>query len=381
MNSHCMHNPHRWRAGAIVFAAALAFGTPVHGAPAPDARATALIAELGLKASPVAARDLPGWKAPKRIVVTRVDAKRMAQLQAVAPGVELVSIGEDGALPAQVAGAEAVIGRCDPEILEGAKAVHWLQVTWAGVEECVQTPGLAKRGIVLTNMQRMMGPPIAEHAIALTMALARNLPQYARYQHAGEWKRGEGDRARMHEIGGRTMLVVGLGGIGTEIARRAHALGMRVIATRNSSREGPAFVAKVGLPEELLALAAEADVVVNATPLTRETTGIFNQAFFDAMKPGGYFVNIARGGSVVTDALVAALRSGRLAGAGLDVTDPEPLPAKHALWSMPNVLITPHVSSSSEAQSERNWLLVTENVRRYVAGEPLLNVVDIERGY
>jgi phosphoglycerate dehydrogenase-like enzyme len=185
----------------------------------------------------------------------------------------------------------------------------------------------------------------------------------------------------MRELTGRTVLVVGLGGIGTEVARRAHGIGMRVIATRNSSREGPDFVAKVGLSDELLALAAEADVVVNATPLTPATTGIFNHAFFSAMKPGGYFINIARGRSVITDDLVSALRSKQLAGAGLDVTEPEPLPKDSPLWQMNNVIITPHVASTSGVQRDRYVILVTENLRRYVAGEPLLNVVDIERGY
>jgi phosphoglycerate dehydrogenase-like enzyme len=185
----------------------------------------------------------------------------------------------------------------------------------------------------------------------------------------------------MREVGGRTLLVVGLGGIGTEVARRAHGLGMRAIATRNSSREGPAFVEKVGLPADLHAYAAEADVVVNAVPLTPATTGIFDRRFFAAMKPGGYFINVARGRSVVTDDLVAALREGRLAGAGLDVTEPEPLPAGHALWSMRNVVITPHVAAQSDREGERSMALVRENLRRYVAGERLYNVVDLARGY
>jgi phosphoglycerate dehydrogenase-like enzyme len=234
---------------------------------------------------------------------------------------------------------------------------------------------------VLTNLQRAMGPSIAEHSIAMMMALARGLPVFGRQQQAGRWDGGEAITSRMREVGGRTMLVVGLGGIGTEVARRAHGLGMRVIATRNSSREGPDFVAKVGLSGELNALAAEADVVVNATPLTPETTGIFDEAFFAAMKPGGYFITIGRGASTRTDALIAALRSGQLAGAGLDVTDPEPLPADSPLWGMSNVIITPHVSASSDQQLERIIVVVAENLRRYVAGEPLLNVVDIARGY
>lgn len=347
----------------------------------PDPRAVALIEELGLTASPVAARDLPGWAPPKRVVVGSANEAMLEQFRAVAPGVEIMAIADGQARSEQLAQAQAVIGLCDADTLAAAPNLHWIQTWWVGVENCVALPGLANRGIVLTNTQRTSGVPIAEHAMALTLALSRALPQYARHQHEGRWSEAAPDRAAMREVGGRTLLVVGLGGIGTEVARRAHALGMRVIATRNSSREGPEFVAKVGLSDELLALAAEADIVVNAAPLTPATTNLFDQTFFRAMKPGGYFVNVARGRSVVTDDLVAALRSGQLAGAGLDVTEPEPLPQGHALWAMPNVIITPHVAANSDVQNARYLILVTENLRRYVAGEPLLNVVDIERGY
>ncbi len=347
----------------------------------PDPRATALIEELGLQAGTVATRDLPGWKVPTRIVVAPQAAQWLPRLQAAVPGVELVLAADGPARAEQLATAPVVIGLCDAATLEAAKSLLWIQALSAGVERCVAVPGLARRGIVLTNLQRTMGPSIAEHSIAMMMALARGLPAFGRSQQAARWDDGDAVTARMREVGGRTMLVVGLGGIGTEVARRAHGLGMRVIATRNSSREGPDFVAKVGLPGELKALAAEADVVVNATPLTPETTGIFDEAFFAAMKPGGYFITIGRGASTRTDALVAALRSGRLAGAGLDVTDPEPLPADSPLWAMPNVIITPHVSASSDLQLERIAVVVAENLRRYVAGEPLLNVVDVERGY
>lgn len=347
----------------------------------PDPRAAALIRELELPEGAVATRDLPGWKVPARIVVSPQAASWLERLQAAVPGVELVVAAEGEARAAQLRDAQAVIGLCDAATLEAAGSLLWIQALSAGVERCVGVAGLAARGIVVTNLQRTMGPPIAEHSIAMMMALARGLPQFGRSQQAARWDDGDAVTGRMREVGGRTMLVVGLGGIGTEVARRAHALGMRVIATRNSSREGPDFVARVGLSGELNALAAEADVVVNATPLTPETTGIFDSAFFAAMKPGGYFITVGRGASTKTDALVAALQSGRLAGAGLDVTDPEPLPADSPLWAMPNVIITPHVSASSDLQLERIAIVVAENLRRYAAGEPLLNVVDVARGY
>jgi phosphoglycerate dehydrogenase-like enzyme len=357
--------------------ALLALGPALAGSE-PDPRATALIRQLGLQAGTQPVRELPGWQRPTKIVVARANPEQLAQLQATLPGVSLVAAAQGEALAAQLADAQAAIGLCDAATLAAAPGLRWIQALSVGVENCVGVPGLLERGIVLTNMQRTSGPPIAEHAIAMALALARGLPQFSRRQVAGVW---DETNPGMREVGGRTLLVVGLGGIGTEVARRGHALGMRVIAVRNSSREGPDYVEKVGLPNEMLALAAEADVVVNAVPLTPETTNIFNRAFFDALPRGATFINVGRGRSVVTDDLVAALQSGQLGGAGLDVTEPEPLPAGHPLWAMPNVLITPHVAASSDVQGPRYWILIAENLRRYTEGEPLLNVVDIKRGY
>ena len=181
----------------------------------------------------------------------------------------------------------------------------------------------------------------------------------------------------LSDLEGKTVLVVGLGGIGTEVAKRAHALGMRVIATRASGRTGPDYVSYVGLPDELLKLARDADFVVNCTPLTPQTTGIFNQAFFGTLKRSAYFLNVGRGKSVVTADLVAALGTGKIAGAGLDVVDPEPLPADNPLWRPPNVIITPHVSADTPASLAIYSLLLRENLRRYMAGEPMLSVVDM----
>lgn len=371
--------PSRARPSSLL-ACLLALWTQAH-AGAPDPRATALIQQFGLAEAKTASRDLPGWKAPGLVVVAYADDAQLAALHALAPEAKVEALAEGEARKAQLAGAQVVIGPCDPALLAEATSVHWFQALSVGVERCVAVPGLAQRGLTLSNMQRTSAQPIAEHAMAMLLALTRGLSVHGRNQAAGEWARDAAPRAGMREVGGRTLLLVGLGGIGTEVARLAHGLGMRVIATRNSSREGPDFVAKVGLPEDLLAFAAEADVVVNAAPLTPQTTGIFDAAFFAAMKPDGYFINVARGRSAVTADLVAALESGHLAGAGLDVTDPEPLPAGHPLWAMDNVVITPHVAAQSDAQDERYQVLVAENLRRYVAGEPLLNVVDIERGY
>jgi phosphoglycerate dehydrogenase-like enzyme len=177
------------------------------------------------------------------------------------------------------------------------------------------------------------------------------------------------------------MFVSGLGGIGTEVARRAHGLGMRVVATRVGGGPQPDFVEYIGQPDELLALARTADVIVSAVPLTPETTDLYEEKFFAALKPTAFFINVARGGSVKTEALMHALNEGRLAGAGLDVVDPEPLPPDHPLWKSPRILFTPHISARSDLPNDARGIVATENLRRFVAGEPLLNVVDLDRGF
>jgi phosphoglycerate dehydrogenase-like enzyme len=156
---------------------------------------------------------------------------------------------------------------------------------------------------------------------------------------------------------------------------------MRVIATRRSSREGPDFVEYVGLADELLELAKESHVIASALPLTDDTVGLFDEEFFNSVREGTLFINVGRGESVVTDDLVAALESGRIGGAGLDVTDPEPLSPGHPLWTTPNTILTPHVANGSSVSVSRAVTVVMENLRRYVAGRPMLNVVDVERGY
>jgi len=342
----------------------------------------AMIEELGLQESAIAVRDMPGWRKPRKVVAWVDRPERLQALQAAAPGVEIVLAESDGQLAEEVTDAQVLLGSCAEEVLAKGPELHWIQVYSAGVERCVDNPGLQQVDRVLTNGQRIASPALAEHAIALMMALVRGLDVYHANQLEGAWRRNVGlERSDFMELEGRTVLVVGLGGIGTQTARRAHGLGMRVIATRGSRREGPVYVDYVGLADEALELARQADVVINTVPLTDQTRGMFDAAFFKAMKSSAYFVSVGRGASTVTEDLIAALNNGELAGAGLDVTDPEPLPAGHPLWSTPRVLISPHTAGRSDKGRDRLYLLVAENLRRYVAGDPLLSVVDIQRGY
>jgi phosphoglycerate dehydrogenase-like enzyme len=340
-----------------------------------------LVKRYGLEESKVPVRERAGWAPPRKVLIWNRTPQLLSTLQSAAPGVELIPATNQAEAVKLAADADAVIGFCSEEVLEAGPRIRWVQVFWAGVEGCVSVPALRERAVLLTNMQRVAGPVMAEHVVAMMLAFARGLQFFIPERAAGRWTDEPPSSVRMVTIEGKNVLVVGLGGIGTEVARRAHALGMRVTATRASGREGPDFVSYVGLPDELHKLAADADFIVNTTPLTPQTTGIFNTAFFAAAKPGAYFFNVGRGGSVVEADLVAALESGRIAGAGLDVTDPEPLPATSALWKMQNVIITPHVSSDSDLGLDARVAVIRENLRRYVAGERMLSEVDLGKGY
>jgi len=346
--------------------------------PAPAPAAPTLSAELGLQPASQPVRERPGWRAPRLILVSDELRDQLPSLQAVAPHAKLIVVS--AATRREIAAADATIGECSAEVLAQAKELRWIQWTSAGVERCVQQPLIRERGVLLTNTQRIAAPSMAEHVLMLMLALSRNLPYFEREQQKGHWV-GWDDAPPASDLDGKTLLVVGLGGIGTEVAKRAHALGMRVIATRASGRSGPDYVSYVGLPDELLKLTPQADMVVNCTPLTPQTTGIFNREFFAAMKHSAYFISVGRGRSAVTADLVAALREKVIAGAGLDVVDPEPLPPDSPLWQLPNVIVTPHISGNTPVSEEQRTALLRENLRRYVAGEPMLAVVDIERGY
>jgi phosphoglycerate dehydrogenase-like enzyme len=348
----------------------------------PDAATQTLIDELGLREASVPSRGLEGWKKPEKVVIRLSNPEQLAAIAEVAPNVELIAVSTRQEALAAVPGADALIGFCNQELLEAGDSLHWVQIYSAGAERCTGLQAMQEGSYVLTNGQHIGSPALAETSIALMMALVRGLDLYYQNQLKGEWVRDIGQPAgTFMELGGRTMLVVGLGGIGTQVAKRAHGLGMRVIATRGSRREGPDYVDYVGLSHEVTDLAREADVVVNATPLTEQTRGMFDKAFFEAMKPTAFFISVGRGASTVTDDLIEALENNDIAGAGLDVTDPEPLPAGHLLWSTPRVIITPHTAGRGDKGRDRLFLMVRENLRRYVAGEPMLSVVNVERGY
>jgi phosphoglycerate dehydrogenase-like enzyme len=297
-----------------------------------------------------------------KVLIPTTPPERLSELAEVAPGVELVQCRDDAEALANVAGAHASYGFISAKLIRAGKDLRWVQQGSAGVEQLMEIPELVEGDIVLTNMQRVYAPEIADQALGYLLTFTRSLAHFIREQPSQQWRSRE-PGVVLDELMGKTMLIVGLGGIGTEIARRAYGFGMRIVATDPKVLERPLFVEELHKPAAFHDLLPRADVVASAVPLT-----------------GVILVNVSRGKVVDTDALIDALDRKQVAAAGLDVTDPEPLPKGHPLWSR-NVIITPHNAGQSTGVERRRHELFRENLRRFVAGEMLLNVVDKKVGY
>ena len=313
----------------------------------------------------------------KKVLVTGLRAEALEELKAAAPDLRLVVAESEAQLASEVTDADGILGAITPKLLAAGKKLRWVQIYSAGVERYL-TPELRSSPVVVTNCKIIQGPNIADHALAMLLALTRNLHRTWAAQAREEWTRGQ---YRMLELQGKTAVIIGLGGIGMQIAQRASGFGMRVLAVDPKDIPYTPLVAKVVPPDRLDTVLPEADVVFVAAPLTPQSQGMVGPRQFELMKKGSYFIAVSRGKLYDTGALVKALDSRHLAGAGLDVTDPEPLPKGHPLWKFPNVLITPHVAGQSDRVQERRMALLKENLRRFAAGEPLLNVVDKQKGY
>ena len=301
-----------------------------------------------------------------------------AELPKLLPG-EDVLVPKDESELAKVVDAECAIGTNigarARKLLEAAPKLRWYHSVGAGVEDLVGVPQFRARGITLTNNSGSYDIQIAEHAIAFILAGAKRLHLYRDQQTRRDWK-----EHRQDEIRGATLVVYGLGSIGAEIARLGAALGMRVIGVRRRVEPAPGVELMVP-PERLPDVAAEADYLAVAAPLTPATRGAISRDVIGRMKKTAWIVNIARGAIVDEDALVDALRQGKLGGAGLDAFSTEPLPADHPLWTLESVIISPHSSNSSPHMRERTLALFKENLRRFKSGAELLNRVDLEAGY
>jgi phosphoglycerate dehydrogenase-like enzyme len=317
-----------------------------------------------------------------KILVSATFAEGMQPLVKQYPDLQLVSYSSSEEALREIGDADALVGlsAADPagEFIKAGKKIKWLAHGSAGVEETLSDPMVRNANFILTNMKIIQGPQIADHAMALLLNLTRDLKHFNKEMETG-WHR-QADLP-MIQLRGKTMLVVGLGGIGTQVAERAFAFGMRILAVDPKDIPYMRAVEYVGKPDELDELLAQADVVVNCTPHTPETEKMYGPLQFSVMKDGVYFINVSRGAIVDTDALTAALQSGKVRAAGLDVVDPEPLPNDHPLWSMSNVTITPHLATLSDGRIEQYQKAFNDNVARFMSGRPLRNIVDKQKGY
>ena len=302
----------------------------------------------------------------------------VAAIREVAGDVAVVAPEDEAGALAAAPEAEGWIGRLSPELLEHAPRLRWLQSPSISLESVI-FPDLVASDVTLTNMRDIYNDHIATHVLALFLAHCRDLPRLIRRQIAREWARGEAvqvlDPAEM------TVLVLGLGGIGAEVTRRLAPFGPTILGVDPKVTTAPPDVAELFTPDHLPELLPRADAVIVCAPQTPETTGLFDEAMFRRMKPSALFINIGRGKIVRLAALERALAEGWIAGAGLDVFETEPLPAESPLWGMDNVIITPHSAGYGPHTEERRLRVVLENVRRFVAGQPLVNVADKARWY
>jgi phosphoglycerate dehydrogenase-like enzyme len=281
-----------------------------------------------------------------------------------------------------------------PADLSRAPELKWVQLHTAGVDHLLDHP-LMRSDILLTTASGIHATPIAEYVFASILAFSRRVPQMLYYQKRREWPQGRWNLFARPELRDRTLGIIGYGSIGREVGRIARCFGMRVVATKRSvsqmrdvgyavqgtgDREG-ALLDEAFPPERLSEMLSLCDYVVVAVPLTPEMRKLIGEAELRAMKPSAYLVNISRGGTVDEAALLRALREGWIAGAGLDVFEEEPLPSDSPLYDLENVILSPHVSGFTLRYDERTSDLFAENLRRYLTGEPLLNLVDKERGY
>jgi phosphoglycerate dehydrogenase-like enzyme len=306
------------------------------------------------------------------------------RLQGDFPQIEVVHFASYEGIERHLRDAEVIVTwSLRPEQFELARQLRWIHSPAAAVHQLL-FPDLVKSDVVLTNAREVHGPVVAEHVIALILALAKQIPRAVRLQQKHIW--GQEimweDHGRPREVRGATLGLIGVGSIGREVARMASALGMRIIATRdNPQKEKPEGVERVYSANEIDILLAQSDFVVLAAPTTPATTGLINAERLARMKPGAFLVNVGRGPLVDEPALALALRQKKIGGAALDVFDQEPLPADSPLWELENLLLTPHTAGLTDKLWERHFALISENLRRYLAREPLLAQVDKTKGY
>ncbi|WP_106766814.1 D-2-hydroxyacid dehydrogenase [Paenibacillus faecalis] len=315
----------------------------------------------------------------KIVALHELTTEQMKKINDIAPDYELI-MGKYKELPSgTLAQADIVLGwtsAATEEALGDNSQVRWIQIWSAGVDR-MPLKELNQKNIALTNASGVHAIPITEQIFSMLLAYTRNLHHAIRQQSQSRWDRS----GTFRELFGATAVIVGVGQIGSATAKAAKAFGMKTVGVRKSGKPDPNIDIMYSLDELDKAL-AEGDFVINILPLTDETKGLYDRERFEAMKDGAFFINMGRGPSVNTEALVEALTSGKLAGAGLDVFEQEPLPSDHPLWKMDNVIITPHTAGDTIHYAERVLEIFLENLKAYRQGKPLpRNVIDYEKAY
>lgn len=275
-----------------------------------------------------------------------------------------------------------------------APRLRWMQVHWAGVDHLLNQP-IWESQVMISNASGVHAINMGQYVMAQLLAWAHRVPRWLHYQHKAEWPDKRAEKFTPDELRGRILGILGYGSIGREIARLAKPFGLKILVTKRDAKSlndneftvpgtgdpQAELPDRIYPPEATKSMVAECDYVVITLPLTAKTHHLFDEELFKAMKPSAFLVNVGRGSIVDENALVKALKKGWIAGAGLDVFEVEPLPATSPLWGMENVIISPHTSGMTPAYEERVFTLFLTNLRRYLAGEPPLNLVERERGY
>jgi phosphoglycerate dehydrogenase-like enzyme len=310
---------------------------------------------------------------PPQTDITRDWAKRL--MKAV-PEARVVVVEDAETAAREIVEAEAAFGWLGKDLLARTKNLRWLQAPQAAPPAGYYYPELIAHPVVVTNFRGIFNDHISAHIMAFVLAFARGLHVFIRQQYRREWKKSGAERGDVIHLPESTALIVGVGGIGADTARLLAAFGVTVLATDARHSMVPAGVAELHPPEDLDELLCRADFVILTVPHTPATEGFFDRAKFKRMKQTAFFINIGRGMTTKLDDLVAALKAGEIAGAALDVYEQEPLPSDHPLWTLPNVLLTPHMAGHGPYLDERRFQIIVDNCRAFAAGRPLRNVVD-----
>ena len=309
---------------------------------------------------------------PPQSAFTRDWAKRLAD---AAPEVQVVVAGDADTAAREIVDADAAFGWLNPDLLARAQKLRWLQAPQAAPAAGYYFPELIAHPLVVTNFREIFNDHISAHIMAFVLAFARGLQSYIPQQLRREWNKPPENQGVVH-LPEATALIVGLGGIGAETSRLLAAFGVTVLATDARRGEPTQGVTELHPPDALDTLLPRADFVILTVPHTPATEGLFHRARFQRMKRSAFFINIGRGMTTRLDDLVAALSAGEIAGAALDVFEQEPLPSDHPLWTMPNVLLTPHMAGYGPYLNDRRLQIIIDNARAFAAGGTLRNLVD-----